>query len=311
MSGLRRLTIGISTVRRPPVRLADGTLEPAPRYLEQTLSSLASRMSDDDRGRVRVIVINHEALSEAHEEASRLRAARIDDRAEGWLRFVDNPSPHPQLVGDASPTKPATRVDSTPHGDDSRRGWRAKLCLDYARALRICSAAGGRYVLLLEDDIVAAERFVPRALDWLEERFAADDNWLLAALYTPNFPHHDRPYIYEATTQAVLFPNDARLARLVEHIEAFYDSAPVDWLLRDYLKSSGLLAYAYVPSLFQHVGVVPSFDMRGKPPYFHLSPSFGDGAEPQRYLAARRLAWRARRGFGLLLARLGSAGRTP
>ncbi|CAI5514864.1 unnamed protein product [Closterium sp. Naga37s-1] len=52
--------------------------------------------------------------------------------------------------------------------------------------------------------------------------------------------------------------------------------APIDLLLRDYLKEKGLHAYVHVPSLFQHMGVYSTKD--GSSKAFHFDFLFGKNA---------------------------------
>ncbi|CAI7852833.1 unnamed protein product [Closterium sp. NIES-54] len=162
--------------------------------------------------------------------------------------------------------------------DWSRWMWMAKESIDFVYAVRQCIVTNPRYILFLEDDTKPIHRY-----DSAIERFISEDlankSWAVLSLYLPRSYHwpvqHADEYSIPCCTQALLF-NVTALPSLLDYVEANFMRAPIDLLLRDYLKEKGLHAYVHVPSLFQHMGVYSTKD--GSSKAFHFDFLFGKNA---------------------------------
>ncbi|CAI5939318.1 unnamed protein product [Closterium sp. NIES-64] len=132
--------------------------------------------------------------------------------------------------------------------DWSRWMWMAKESIDFVYAVRQCMVTNPRYILFLEDDTKPIHR------------------------YDSAIEHE---YSIPCCTQALLF-NVTALPPLLDFVEGNFMRAPIDLLLRDYLKEKGLHAYVHVPSLFQHMGVYSTKD--GSSKAFHFDFLFGKNA---------------------------------
>ncbi|CAI7757905.1 unnamed protein product [Closterium sp. NIES-53] len=154
----------------------------------------------------------------------------------------------------------------------------AKESIDFVYAVRQCIVTNPRYILFLEDDTKPIHRY-----DSAIERFISEDlankSWAVLSLYLPRSYHwpvqHADEYSIPCCTQALLF-NVTALPSLLDYVEANFMRAPIDLLLRDYLKEKGLHAYVHVPSLFQHMGVYSTKD--GSSKAFHFDFLFGKNA---------------------------------
>ncbi|GJP36430.1 hypothetical protein CLOM_g20939 [Closterium sp. NIES-68] len=169
--------------------------------------------------------------------------------------------------------------------DWSRWMWMAKESIDFVYAVRQCMVTNPRYILFLEDDTKPIHRY-----DLAIERFISEDlankSWAVLSLYHPRSFHwpvqHADEYLMPCCTQALLF-NVTALPALLNFVEGNFMRAPIDLLLRDYLKENALHAYVHVPSLFQHMGVFSTKDSSSRA--FHFDFLFGKNASA---LAAMR-----------------------
>jgi hypothetical protein len=249
-----RLTIGISTVRRQS--LADD-----PGYLSKTVNGLLASMSAAERARVEIVIINSNSPPEAHTEVEQLLARHAECV--------------PHLLRSAARAAPSFQPDDA--SDRARKvAWEKKLSLDFVEALRICRNTDSKYVLRLEDDVMAADHFVTHLMQWCERQDTADKPWAFLSLFSADLGPPHRLWPYCAYSQAILFPNDERLDDIIRYIEEHYHRAPVDFLLAEYRDPAGRRGWVKYPSLFQHIGDLSTG--LAEPP--RTSPTFCPSCHP-------------------------------
>lgn len=272
-----RLAIVIPTVKRKMTVAGKEGGTVSPRYLTTTVNSVIAKMAVEDHQRVRILIFNANIPPDEYEEVKEILAAHDQyvSGGEGGKGVA------PSLVEIANHESYTQLHD---RGKDLQRNWgdslarilwRSKQCLDFAQALRVCLAMESEYVLLLEDDVIATDHFVPKILTWMDEKFKEKKDWLFISLFSTDYPIDGQLYEYGMCSQALLFRNDVNLSHLIEYIEVNFDKSPVDWLLRDYVRAHHWNVYVRVPSLFQHIGVVRSLsEQEGSRLSYPVSPTF-------------------------------------
>lgn len=234
-----KFVIGIPTVRRDTD------------YLLNTVDSLVGQIPADHRDQIELVVFNAELPPENHQQITRLTEKHHALIEAGFLTLIDNPEGHRQLPTDSS------------HGDPARY-WTMKLVLDAVFLIKACRDRGD-YYLHLEDDVIAATSFWPRFQGWFDEHFAERDDWFALALYSP-YPMIDRQRYEEDITGFIALLFRCRdLHSLTTFLERHFERRPLDGLLNDYIRKTGSVVYAHIPSLFQHIGLVSSEQKKIQP----------------------------------------------
>lgn len=158
--------------------------------------------------------------------------------------------------------------------------WRSKECLDFAFSMDYARIFGD-YVLFMEDDVIVAKNFTEKVMEYLEDPTIKSNSssWLFFSLYS-NYNNTQiglipkQFYDFDACTQGILF-RSTDLSDLVDFIRYKYFQAPLDYLLRDYLRNTGKKMFYAIPNLVQHIQGFSSF--QGKGQYTHKSFTFEEG----------------------------------
>lgn len=165
------LAVGIATVKRGSTNHPQSTLL-------QTLRSLLSKIKPEHEADVKVFAFNLQVPRSDHDQ---WEAAKVEFSAQaerGVVTFVDPNIEYGDLLN-------PTTINRT-HGDTIERVlWRSKENLDFAYIYEYCSYYGA-YVLFLEDDVAASERFVPRIIQKVNSPPLSEDDWAFYSLYTPH-----------------------------------------------------------------------------------------------------------------------------
>ena len=149
-----RITIGISTVRRPQ----------GPSYLAQTVDCLLAALPADERELVQIVIVNATSPADAHTDVAARHGPEVSVRLSANYR-----------------ARPRGRQPE-PRESPEYLAWVRKLSLDFAATLKICRETSSDYILRLEDDVIAADRFVSKLLNWIDGRGRKGHDWAFLSL---------------------------------------------------------------------------------------------------------------------------------
>lgn len=156
------------------------------------------------------------------------------------------------------------------HGDgEARVRWRSKEALDYAEVLERCvAAARGRYVAVVQDDVLFSAGFA-RLVRWLDGlEGAVGEAWCSASLFDIGGEREGKvkgAQVLRSSNMVgrvwrVDWEEGREVARIVKYLRARFDASPVDWLADEWCrKRRKRRSWAAVPSFVRHRGRVPSF----------------------------------------------------
>jgi hypothetical protein len=151
------------------------------------------------------------------------------------------------------------------HGDGPERvAWRSKEALDYAEVLERCaSLARGRYVAVVQDDVLFAAGF-RRVSAWLDElEDAAGEPWCSASLFDMSGGPGGGAAVLRSSNMVArvwdVGDGGRAVGRLAAYLRARFDASPVDWLADAWCKRRRRRSWAAAPSLVRHRGRVSSF----------------------------------------------------
>lgn len=236
--------IGISSVNRQT------------NYLVSTLLSFLGALDEDEKRLIRIVIFNGNYPPAQHEDIAAVRYQFAPEMASGLLEIVELKAAHAQL---RNPAALARRW-----GDDlARVQWRSKQVLDVAYLMDYCyrHAAGYRYFLMMEDDIIASKHFVRRLRQWTDANLLKSTTWTMASFYNP-WPVADMellpPNKFFGVIGQLFRVHD--LPVIVEFLRKNFDQSPLDWLFVDFLKKFNGSIVVHTPSLFQHQGTVSSLE---------------------------------------------------
>eukprot|EP01111_Echinosteliopsis_oligospora_P005973 TRINITY_DN1980_c1_g1_i1.p1 TRINITY_DN1980_c1_g1~~TRINITY_DN1980_c1_g1_i1.p1 ORF type:complete len:380 (-),score=93.67 TRINITY_DN1980_c1_g1_i1:61-1200(-) len=260
------MTIGIATIRRA-MNDDDDSLDQS--TLIKTLSSLFSHLQENDEKLIRIFVFNLQNPPEKHEQFYKAQSIFASYVHDNIISFVV-PSADDSLTELLNEDK----VEIT-HGDAIDRVlWRSKENLDFCFIYSFC-ARFAPYVLFMEDDVLASNKFVPRILDHLSKPplISNPNHWKYFSLYTPNRVEDRRPVSSFAccTQSVVLQSKDAD--EITTYIKQRYAKDPIDWLFNKYLNYSNSVMYYALPSVFQHDTTISTLYSKKKVP-FHVAYMF-------------------------------------
>lgn len=247
MSHQNRYVIGIPTVARRRG------------YLAETVASVLSAMNAGDLKRTRIVIFNGDNPPESNAEIHALSTRYAEHCACGTLRIEHR-------------REPVVLEDC-----DEKTLWWRKQTLDGAALLEHCQSWGD-YYLHLEDDIVARPGFLEVIDSKLEAHRAAGERWAILSFYN-SFPVSDGAHYSEYRLTRKYFGFIGQLFQMKDvpllgrYLRANYTEAPIDVLVARWALSNGRAVIGHAPSLFQHVGVISSFQGRIQ---LWDSPQFND-----------------------------------
>ncbi|XP_062579182.1 alpha-1,3-mannosyl-glycoprotein 4-beta-N-acetylglucosaminyltransferase C-like isoform X2 [Saccostrea cucullata] len=216
------LTIGIPSVKRRNMT-----------YLENTLQSLVSKASPEDRGRVIIVVFltdsNHTWVIHRAKEVYKRFKEHVDS---GFIQIV-----HPPHI-----LYPNFRLLERRFNDSPERvAWRSKQNLDYSY-LMTYSQPLSKYYLQLEDDVIVTNNYTRKLKDFINRN---PNKWLFLRMSKLGFI-------------GLLFKN-SDLLKVAEFLRILFDEKPCDLLINDLRVIKGQTKDILLsPSLFQHMGVISS-----------------------------------------------------
>ena len=246
----KKFVIGVPTVRR------------ARAYLDRTVASLVTGMSDLNRTQSRIVILDAEPEAGANPVINELKQTWPDLVASGFITVLRRESPL-ELESDVLSLK---------------ERWQRKQALDCVELFQRCSTLG-EYYLHVEDDIIASSGFLAAVERRLESHVARGSNWRILSFYNSYKMRDDDSYS-ETRLNRHYFGLIGQLLRsqdlpdLARYICAHYNRAPVDVLVGWFVLKSGGWVYAHSPSLFQHVGVISSLQGRTQ---MWTAPEFEEG----------------------------------
>eukprot|EP00759_Apiculatamorpha_spiralis_P033855 PhF_6_TR35019/c0_g1_i2/m.50972/K13748/MGAT4C; alpha-1,3-mannosylglycoprotein beta-1,4-N-acetylglucosaminyltransferase C len=233
-------------------------------YVVDTVKALFSAMSHQEKGQVKVVLMNGDVPPAKHKAIERTIKRDFGHLIDsGTLIIIKNPSDSgwPQLK---HPEKLTVRWQ-----DDTKRIlWRSKQVLDVAFLLEQCSelARPESYVLMLEDDVIATMNFVTKIRTFMDEKMYDRVDWTTTSFYNP-WPVSDGeelpPYKFFGVIGQIFRPHD--LPVIVEFLRKNFDQSPLDWLFWDFLKKFDRKIVVHSPSMFQHVGEISSLSGKTQP----------------------------------------------
>ena len=226
-----KLVIGIPSVRRENEEM----------YVMETISSLLSQVSENDKQEILIIVFIAEPNNYTYvwHLMQRITTKYSREFNSGLVEII---YPEPELYPDLSNLKPS-------YGDTkSRIFWRSKETLD-AAILCLYAMSRGRYFLFLEDDVIAKSNYFNGVETFISEQ--KSDEWLAAKM--------------SDQSKAILFKCE-KLWMIIDYLLLFYQDKPVDWLISDFFSQktceispkdcSHRFLVPYNVGLFKHIGKV-------------------------------------------------------
>lgn len=128
----------------------------------------------------------------------------------------------------------------------TRTRWRSKEALDYMAALNAAldAAPDATHVVVIQDDAILAGNWVELMIEYLDQPGATK----IANLWSCGV----KTTCYSGV--GILYEREIA-RKLTEYIEKRWSSAPVDWIIEDFLKENRLGKSWVVPSAVQHLGI--------------------------------------------------------
>lgn len=220
------LTVGISTVQRKKGQ-----------YLRDTLASVFSQSSDEERSQMVVVVLVADFdPSFRRSITEEVQKSFPKELSTGQLLLMHVPQEH---------YPPLTGLKRNYNDAADRVTFRSKQNIDYAFLMHY-SAALGRYYLQLEDDVSCAKHFVSKIRSHVTEQENKKILW--SCLEFSSLGYIGKLY------------KSHNLPLLARFLFLFYQEMPCDWLMsrfRDLLAQKEPIVFR--PSLFQHMGTFSSF----------------------------------------------------
>ncbi|XP_046381799.2 alpha-1,3-mannosyl-glycoprotein 4-beta-N-acetylglucosaminyltransferase C-like isoform X1 [Haliotis rufescens] len=221
--GKPRLQKGFLTIGIPTVCRENGT------YLLSTLRSLIDHSSETDRQNVTVVIsVNDQNAT----YISELKHALTDE----FSAHVLNGFIHMMRAPDSYyPSLDALR---TTFGDaEYRVKWRSKQNLDYAFLMNYAKDLS-EYYMQLEDDVTAAEGYVPKIRSYIQQR---KHTWTMLDFSVMGYIGK----LYKSFD----------IPKLANLLRSFYNEQPCDFLLLHFLNLMlQRKRFVRIPTLFNHVG---------------------------------------------------------
>lgn len=215
-------------------------------YLAETVDSVVNAMDADELERARIIVFNGDVPAGGNREISATLKQQAALAASGTLMVVNR----------------AREVEVGPCTRQER--WKRQQVLDCVALLECCQELG-QYYLHLEDDVVAARGFRGAIEARVKQHQSARRNWTILSFYN-SFPITDGTCYSEYRLSRRYFGMIGQLLRtedlpsLSAYLCNHYADAPVDSLLGRWALAAGGAVIGHSPALFQHVGIISSFE---------------------------------------------------
>ncbi|KAM5307526.1 alpha-1,3-mannosyl-glycoprotein 4-beta-N-acetylglucosaminyltransferase-like protein MGAT4D isoform 2-T2 [Glossophaga mutica] len=211
-------------------------------YLKQTLTSLTSRMTQEEAQDSVVIV----SVADSNEDYLKSVVDMITKKFKrqlksGSLEVISIPQFfYPDML----------YVKHSPEDSQTFESWRTKQVLDFC-FLMLYAQPKAMYYLQLEDDIIAKTMYFTKITDFVHS--ITSNNWFYIEFSVLGFI-------------GKLFKSED-LSDFVRFFLMFYKDKPVDLLLGDIFQEkcaerNRQIRIQYKPSLFQHVGIQSSFPGR-------------------------------------------------
>lgn len=217
-------------------------------YLAETVSSIVTAINGRDFQRARIVILNGDDSQHSNPEIQTVVSRHGELCASGTLRIVNRYEP--------------IAVENC----DERGLWQRKQTLDCAALLEHCQDSGS-YYLHVEDDVVATPQFLEIIDSKLQAHRVNGQRWAILSFYN-SFPIADGAHYSEFALTRKYFGligqlfHNKDLPSLCHYLRAHHTHAPVDVLVARWALCEGRAVIGHSPSLFQHVGVISSFQGR-------------------------------------------------
>lgn len=216
-------------------------------YLQRMIESLAEQLAPVDAEGLRVTIVDMDGPKRINRQLEEIRA-RISS-----FPFMLDIRDRISIDRD-----PVTRIPGRRECWESNVGRDFALCLYLGRVLSDC-----RYILRLEDDVLACRGYVPKIRQLAGDLLEGPDARPFLSLFSlePRFCLGPRVGKYFSWGPALLFRNDAGLDGIIAFAHSMARKGrEIDRALAGYCPAGrpGLVVY---PSLFQHIGDVSSAGM--------------------------------------------------
>jgi hypothetical protein len=148
------------------------------------------------------------------------------------------------------------------HDSMSRLRWRVKEVFDYLTVLNHSFMLSRKFpnVVILEDDVDISADFPNRVHKMITHK----SEWFAWMLLNTNAHHrveHGQPITFDACTQGLIF-KATQLEPLIDYMSQHILDGPIDFLLRDFFKSSRSAILVAQPSVVQHIGIVSTLETK-------------------------------------------------
>ena len=256
-------------ISRPRFVIGVPTVSRSRPYLLETLTSIVEGMQVEDWNHTRLVIFDGDVGSSGGQPRNAI-LNRFASLSEAGVLVV---------------ASRATAVPQGPCSDKAR--WQRKQALDCAALFDLC-LGGGDYYLHLEDDVVASPGFLATIEARIAEHRAARRRWGILSFYN-SFAIADGTRYSEFALTRRYFGLIGQVVRvedlgpLAHYVRSHHTEGPIDVLVARWALAGGRAVVAHAPSLFQHVGVVSSYQSRIQ---LWDTPQFVEGREERR----RRLA---------------------
>jgi len=207
--------------------------------------SLAAALRDSDQERVRVVIFDGDFPPGRSRDIAEVRAEYAQLFSAGLLTIVErNKPPGIAACGEMA-------------------AWQRKQTLDAVELIAACGAEGD-YYLHLEDDVISAPGCIASIDAAVAAHAAAGRQWAILSFYN-SFPVEDgTPYSEYSLAHGYFgFIGQVFHWRDLEGLRSFLRDhcaeGPLDLLAACWARVTGGAVIAHAPSLFQHAGVLSSF----------------------------------------------------
>lgn len=220
-------------------------------YLSLTIKSLLAKTIPRERRQVHLLLMNCHTPAHEHHALSGLSDKLSASGFE--LSVVERKN---KIFNEKQTTGAQTH-----HDDREKMLWMQQLKADFIELLETARNFGNRYILRLEDDVIACDHFLAKLFHAAEQKSRRGRLYPFISFFSPDFGFDNQLKPYYAYSQAMLFRNDNSLDQILAYLKNSSSARAVDRLLEDFrcdFNERGMVAF---PSLFQHIGQQSSHDI--------------------------------------------------
>ena len=207
-------------------------------YLVETLSSIIDKTSTEEKTKVVIVIFLADFDTEYNTGVVKVLTEKFMDYINmGFIQII-------QATRDFYP--PLTNLKRNFNDKADRVKWRSKQVVDFA-FMFLYSHNISDYYIQIEDDVICAKNFITSIREYIKSM--NNVQWVLLEFSELGFIGK----LYKSSD----------LIALGRYMLMFYQEQPVDWLISYFrLSMAQRKVYLRKPTLFQHIGVKSSFDVK-------------------------------------------------